>query len=192
MTLDEQFLSLILMALMGVWIGASFSVYQRFIHPQMRRRWILFLTDPLFWIAQAVLLFAFLLPVNDGQLRLYLILGAALGFSLYKALLEKSFMHVLERIIALVVRIGRFLAKTVYHLFLHPLYFLLKLVYILCRMTVSAVLKILVFLLILPIKILRGILWLILPEKWRINIQKRTVQIGQRIMKWVSFLTRHG
>ncbi|GGL64201.1 spore cortex biosynthesis protein YabQ [Sporolactobacillus putidus] len=189
MTLNEQFASLILMTLMGVWIGASFSIYQRFVHPPRRHRWILLLTDPLFWMIQAVLLFSFLLPVNQGQLRLYLILGAALGFSFYKVFIEKFFMHILDGIITVVVRIWRFFAKTVYHLFLYPLYFLLKLTYILCRMTVRIVLKFLFFLLILPMKILRGIFRMILPEKWLINIKKRTVQIEQRIMKWVSFLT---
>jgi spore cortex biosynthesis protein YabQ len=185
----NSFASLILMMLMGVWLGASFSVYQRFVRPRKKRHWILLFTDPLFWTIQAVLLFSLLLPVNQGRLRLYLILGVALGFSFYKSFLEKFFLYILEGIISAIVRIWRFVAKTVYHLFLYPLYFLLKLVYILCRMTVRIVLKILFFLLIFPMKILRGVLRLFLPEKWRIGIKKRTVQIQRQLMKWVSFLT---
>ncbi|RYL88191.1 spore cortex biosynthesis protein YabQ [Sporolactobacillus sp. THM7-4] len=190
MTLDEQFASLILMVLMGMWIGASFSIYQRFIHPRKGRRWILLLTDPLFWIAQAMLAFALLLIVNEGQLRLYLILAAALGFSAYKAMFERPFMFLLEGMISAVVQTWRILSKTLFHLIIYPVYCLLKLVYILCRMTVNTILQSFLFLLIFPLKIIRGILRMVLPERWLLSIKKWTIRTEQNIIKWISIVTR--
>ncbi|RYM04884.1 spore cortex biosynthesis protein YabQ [Sporolactobacillus sp. THM7-7] len=186
MTLHEQFVSLALMGGMGLWIGASFTVYQRFVHPRKGLRWILLITDSLFWIVQALLVFTFLFPVNEGQLRLYLFLAAALGFSLYKALFETPFLIVLNRMIAFIVFTWRTLAKTVYLLLIYPLYSLLKLVYILCKMTVSILVKCLIF----PLKIGRGLLRAVLPEKWQIGIDKRIPQIRQMVVRWTSIVMR--
>lgn len=190
MTLNEQFGSLGLMVLMGVWIGASFSIYQRFVHPRGKKRWILLATDPLFWIIQALLLFALLLPANEGVLRFYLFLGVALGFSFYKWILERPFLYFFDSILAVVVRLGRFIIKSVYILLLYPLYFLLKLVYRLCRMTVNAILKILLFLLLLPFKVLRGIVRLLLPGKWLVGMEKKMIGIRRKVMKWMAVITR--
>ncbi|EST10360.1 spore cortex biosynthesis protein YabQ [Sporolactobacillus laevolacticus] len=190
MTLQEQYVSLILMIAMGVWIGASFSVYQRYVHPRKGRRWILLISDPLFWIVQALLLFSLLLPVNEGQLRLYYFLGIALGYAFYKALLEKPFMFLFVKIVTAVVRTGRFIAKTVYQLLLYPLFYLLMLVYRLCRMTVSIVLKIVLFLLAIPLKILRGIIRLIVPDRWLIFLRNKGIQIEHKFRQWMTMLKR--
>lgn len=190
MTLEEQYVSLTLMIAMGVWFGASFSVYQHFVHPKKGRRWILLISDPLFWIVQAVLLFSLLLPVNEGQLRFYYFLGIALGFAFYKALLEKPFMRLFGKIVTMFVRTGRFTAKTVYHLLVYPLFFLLMLVYRLCRMTVTTLLKIALFLLAIPLKILRGVVRLILPDRSLLFLTKKRIQVQQKIIQWMSFLKR--
>ncbi|MCO7176937.1 spore cortex biosynthesis protein YabQ [Sporolactobacillus kofuensis] len=190
MTLHEQYVSLILMIVMGVWIGASFSVYQRYVHPGRGRRWLLLISDPLFWIVQALLLFALLMPVNEGQLRLYYFLGIALGFAFYKALLERPFMRLFNRVMTAIVRTGRFIAKTVYQLFLYPLFFLLMLAYRLCRMTVSVVLKILLFLLAIPLKILKGLIRLIVPNHWLIFLRDTGIRIRQKFRQWMSVLIK--
>lgn len=189
MTLEEQFQSLGLMIAMGVWIGASFSVYQYFIHPGRKARWILLIIDPVFWILQALLLFVLLLPVNEGRLRVYLFLGTALGFSVYMTFLEKPFMRFFDRIVAWIVRIARFAVKTVCRLLLDPLYFLLKLAYRLCKIIISIFLKTLLFLLVMPLKVLRGFLRVILPEKWLIDIEKRLIGIQTKVMKWLAFIS---
>ncbi|TGA96533.1 spore cortex biosynthesis protein YabQ [Sporolactobacillus shoreae] len=190
MTLNEQFGSLGLMVLMGVWIGASFSVYQRFIHPHGKKRWILFATDPVFWIIQALLLFALLLPLNEGVLRFYLFLGVALGFSFYKWILEKPFLYLFDGILAIIVQLGRLIGKSVTILLLYPLYFLLKLVYRLCRMTVNAILKILLFLLVLPLKIFWWMLRLFLPGKWVAGLEKKMIGARRLFVKWLTVITR--
>ncbi|MCQ2011243.1 spore cortex biosynthesis protein YabQ [Sporolactobacillus sp. STSJ-5] len=190
MTLEQQYVSLILMLAMGIWFGASFSVYQHFVHPKKGRRWILLISDPLFWIVQAVLLFSLLLPVNEGQLRLYYFLGIALGFAFYKALLEKPFMRLFGKIVAVTVRTGRFTAKTVYQLLIYPLFFLLMLVFRLCRMTVNTLLKILLFLLLIPLKILRGIVRLVLPDRAVVYLAKKRIWIQQKFNQWMSLFTK--
>ncbi|MET1250471.1 spore cortex biosynthesis protein YabQ [Sporolactobacillus sp. STCC-11] len=190
MTLEEQYVSLMLMIAMGVWFGASFSIYQYFVHPKKGRRWILLISDPLFWIVQALLLFSLLLPVNEGQLRFYYFLGILLGFACYKAILENAFMRLFGRIIAVIVRVGRFTAKTVYNLLIYPLFFLLMLAYRLCRMTVNTVLKVALFLISIPLKILRGVIRLIVPDQWLLFLIKKRIQIQQQFGKWVSRFTR--
>lgn len=189
MTLQEQFASLSLMITAGVWIGASLSVHQRFTRP-LRRRAALIPADILFWLVQAVLLFAVLLPVNEGVLRFYLFLGLALGFTFYKGLLEKPFLYGFDFLMSVLVRTWRLLAKCVFNLFLRPLYLLLKLIFRLCKMTVKAVLGIVLFLLILPLKFVRGLLHLILPDRWLLGIRKSMVQMRERLHSWMAFFKR--
>ncbi|RYL89832.1 spore cortex biosynthesis protein YabQ [Sporolactobacillus sp. Y61] len=189
MTLEDQFQSLGLMVLMGIWIGASFSVYHFFIRPEgKQRRILLLIADPLFWIMQALLLFSLLLPVNDGQLRLYLFLGILLGYSVYKALLEGPFMHGFIRLVAQIVQLWQFTAKTVRLLLLRPLFFLLKVVCKLCKMTLNTILRILLLLLNVPLKIIRGLLYLILPDKWLIRFRTEWVRFSRILMKGLAFL----
>lgn len=191
MTLQEQFASLSLMMAAGVWIGASFSVHQRFIRPLRRRRLVMILTDLLFWLVQAVLLFTLLLPVNEGVLRFYLFLGLALGFTFYKGLLEKSFIHSFDVVMSVLTRTWRLITKCVYNLFVRPLYLLLKLVFRLCKITVNAVLKIALFLLLLPLKFFRGILHLILPDKWLLGLRKLVIRVRQRLHSWMALFKGH-
>ncbi|MCL1632473.1 spore cortex biosynthesis protein YabQ [Sporolactobacillus sp. CPB3-1] len=190
MTLHQQSMSLMLMLVMGVWFGASFSVYQYFVHPKKKRRLLLLISDPIFWILQAVLLFALLLPVNQGQLRFYYFLAIALGFSFYKALIERPFMRFFGKCVATVVRTGRFIAKTVYHLLIYPLFFLLMLAYRLCRMTVYTLLKIMRFLFLIPLKLLRGVVRLIIPERLLIYAAKKRIRIQQKFRQWLSLLVK--
>ncbi|QAA21227.1 spore cortex biosynthesis protein YabQ [Sporolactobacillus terrae] len=190
MTLEEQYASLMLMIVMGIWFGASFSVYQHFVHPRKERRWILLISDPLFWIVQALLLFSFLLPMNEGQLRLYYFLAIALGFSFYKALLEKPFMRLFGKIVFMAVRTGRFTAKSVYRLLIYPIFFLLMLTYRLCRMTVNTAIRSVLFLLAVPLKLLRGIIRMILPDRFLLFVTKKQIQIRQKIGQWVSLLVK--
>jgi spore cortex biosynthesis protein YabQ len=191
MTLHEQFASLGLMVAAGIWIGACFSVHQRFTRPLYRRRIILALTDLLFWLVQAVLLFAVLLPVNEGVLRVYLFLGLALGYTFYKGLLEKFFLRSFDFMMSVIVRTCRLVAKCVFNLFVRPLYLLLKLTLRLCKMTVKAVLGTVLFLLLLPLKFLRGVIHLILPDKWLLSIKKSSAQFRERLHSWLTFFKRH-
>jgi spore cortex biosynthesis protein YabQ len=191
MTLQEQFASLSLMMAAGVWIGASFSVHQRLIRPLRRRLLTVILTDLLFWLVQALLLFTILLPVNEGVLRFYLFLGLALGFAFYKGLLEKPFLHLFDVVLSIFIRTWRLITKCVYNLLVRPLYLLLKLIFRLCKMTVNAVLKIVLFLLLLPLKLFRGILHLVLPDKWLLGMRKLIIRARQRLHSWMTLFKGH-
>ncbi|MCI1859086.1 MAG: spore cortex biosynthesis protein YabQ [Sporolactobacillus sp.] len=188
MTLSEQFGSLGLMILAGIFIGASFSVYRYIALPMQLR----LLIDPLFWAIQALLLFLFLLPVNEGELRLYLFLGAAFGFSFYQFALEKPFMRAFRSLLGIFGRIVRFTAKSVYRLLLYPLFFLLKLAFGLCRMTVNVILKCILFVLLVPLKLLRWFLRLLLPERWRLAAAMRLRSTRTKLNEWFAWIRRIG
>ncbi|WP_010632665.1 spore cortex biosynthesis protein YabQ [Sporolactobacillus vineae] len=191
MTLHEQFASLGLMVAAGIWIGACFSVHQRFTRLLRRRRVVLALADLLFWLVQAIVLFAVLLPVNEGVLRVYLFLGLALGYTFYKGLLEKTFLRSFDFMMSVLVRTCRLVAKCVFNLFVRPLYLLLKLTFRLCRMTVKAVLGTVLFLLLLPLKFFRGVIHLVLPDKWLLGVNKSAAQFRERLHSWMAFFRGH-
>lgn len=187
MTLDEQFATLAAMILMGAGIGVFFTVYQRFA---VKNRLILLITDALFWIVQAFLVFAVLLPVNEGRIRLYLFFALALGFSMYQALFASLFLTILNRAIDLAARTGRLLRLTLRRLLINPLFVLLKLVFKMCSIILNGLLKCFLFPFILCLKFFRGVLHLVVPARWLRKCGRLADRLRESSGKWLSIIKK--
>lgn len=193
MTLKEQFLSLIAMAGMGIWLGASLTTYHRFLPSRKVWRWILLFTDLLFWGLQALIVFYVLLYVNQGTIRFYLFLAIAIGFSAYKGVLETTYNKFLNWLIRLFVGLARFLKKIVILFLVQPFLTLLKLSLALVKMLSRVLLGILLFVGVViytPIKwVGRLLLWLI-PKSWTTKVIQILTNIKNLFIKFKAFFAR--
>jgi len=193
MTLNEQFLSLIAMAGMGIWLGASLTTYHRFLPSRKVWRWVLLFTDLLFWGVQALIVFYVLLYVNQGTIRFYLFLAIAVGFSAYKGLLETTYNKFLNWVIRLFVGMARFLKKIVILFFVQPFLTLLKLCLALVKMIGRVLLGIVLVIgvaLFTPIKwIGRLLLWLI-PNSWTTKVIQFLTNVKTFFINVKAFFVR--
>ena len=188
MTLTEQFSTMIAMTAMGGWIGAALTIYHRFIHPKKRWQWVMILTDILFWMIQGLFVFLILLHVNEGEIRFYIYLALALGFSTYKALIEKGFEKCLEFVIRMIRSTALFIGRAISLCIIQPTFALLKVVYFLSKMVGRIFLMVLLFLLSAIILPLKWVLRLMIPKKWRewvkAFIERSKTFMGKWLRKW--------
>ncbi|MGG0739894.1 spore cortex biosynthesis protein YabQ [Niallia taxi] len=182
MTLSTQFMTMLAMVGMGLFFGISLDTYQFFLKRAERKRIIVFFHDLLFWVLQGLLMFYVLFLVNQGEIRIYLILALLLGFAAYQALLKSIYLSFLKLIISVSVRFYQLTVKLVVNLIYKPiktlLLFLVSVVIFLLKglmALVNGVIRVLRFILkviLLPLKWLLSLIWLILPKKVKLNVDK--------------------
>ncbi|KXZ17414.1 spore coat protein [Bacillus nakamurai] len=192
MTLTTQFYTMLAMAGMGAWLGASLDTYRLFVIRAKTARWLLFIHDILFWIVQGLLFFYVLLNVNEGELRIYIFLAVLLGIATYQSLCKRMYIKILKFTIHLAVSLYQFAKKLIQNVLFRPVVGLFKLViglaaflslysYRMIAFFVLCLYKIMKFLLYPLYFLLKQILKL-LPEKWRLTF-KRYFQKGAGFLK---------
>lgn len=130
MNLSVQLTTMIMMGVMGIWIGLAVDTYGRFFY-RGGNRWrpVQIAGDLLFWFVQGLLVFFVLLQVNDGDLRIYIFLALFCGYAAYKSLLQSLYRRLLESVIRMACGTYRVLRRAVVLFIIRPLQFVLKLVY---------------------------------------------------------------
>ncbi|EDL63273.1 spore cortex biosynthesis protein YabQ [Bacillus sp. SG-1] len=127
MTLSVQFYTMLAMVGMGSVFGATLDTYNRFLNRKIRKRWLVFLNDVLFWILQALFIFYILFSVNFGEVRFYIFVALLCGFAGYQALLKEPYKKLLEKIIQGCISFYKFLVKMITHLVYSPIKWLVLL-----------------------------------------------------------------
>ncbi|MCT2346782.1 spore cortex biosynthesis protein YabQ [Niallia taxi] len=203
MTLSTQFMTMLAMVGMGLFFGISLDTYQFFLKRAERKRIIVFFHDLLFWVLQGLLMFYVLFLVNQGEIRIYLILALLLGFAAYQALLKSIYLSFLKLIISVSVRFYQLTVKLVVNLIYKPiktlLLFLVSVVIFLLKglmALVNGVIRVLRFILkvvLLPLKWLLSLIWLILPKKVKLNVDKYSgklagyyTMIKKYVKEWIK------
>lgn len=186
MTLTEQFTTMIAMFAMGVWIGVGLSTYHRFLRPSKRRRWLLVIADILFWMIQGALIFLVLLNVNEGEIRFYIFLALACGYSAYKALLQTLYEKCLEAVIQAFLAVTRFIGRVFYLILVQPIYLLLKFFYYLGKLLFRVLFSVLLFV-YFPFKWLFR--WLI-PSSWKTAVRRFYRSIKRSFMKGLKWFKK--
>ncbi len=102
-TISGQLLELLKAAGMGVLLGLYYDVYRvaRIVMRPSAR--VVFWQDMAFFSTASVLTFLFLMTVNGGRLRIYLLLGLLVGFAVYYLTVGRlvvRFADVVTRVIA--------------------------------------------------------------------------------------------
>ncbi|OES44067.1 spore cortex biosynthesis protein YabQ [Domibacillus iocasae] len=132
MSLGTQFETAIAMIGMGICFGLMVEIYQR-IRP--KKKGAVFLTDVLFWINYAVLLFASLYHVNDGIVRLSFFLFWLAGCMMYITGLRRFILPLVDGLFFCI----RFLYRLIYGMIrlvlVIPILFTAKCILSLARMS---------------------------------------------------------
>ncbi|MCP3764509.1 spore cortex biosynthesis protein YabQ [Domibacillus sp. A3M-37] len=132
MSLGTQFDTAIAMLGMGICFGLMAEIYHR-IRPKTKG--VVFLTDVLFWINYAVLLFVSLYYVNDGIVRLSFFLFWLAGCMMYITGLRRFILPLVDGLFFCI----RFLYRVVYGIirifFVIPILFIAKCTLSLARMS---------------------------------------------------------
>ncbi|MBU8908439.1 spore cortex biosynthesis protein YabQ [Desertibacillus haloalkaliphilus] len=145
MSLTVQLSTMIAMSAMGVWLGAAIDTYGRFAKQRRSFHWLVAVNDLLFWLIQGLLVFYVLLQVNQGEMRFYVLLALICGYAGYQALFRNYYQALLERLIRFAILTFRFIRSVIIVLFIRPIKWLLKLLYSLCMMVITATVAVLVF-----------------------------------------------
>jgi spore cortex biosynthesis protein YabQ len=131
MSLTTQFFTMLSMIGIGGWLGATFDTYARLWNRSKKARWIVFISDVLFWIVQALLTFYVLLLVNNGEIRFYIFLALLCGYAAYQSLFKTTYLKILEFFIRIVVSIYRFIIRLFHYFVILPLRLIYRFIVIL-------------------------------------------------------------
>lgn len=198
MSLSTQLATMLAMVGMGGWIGMALDTYGRVFRKKSQRMWLVFMTDILFWIVQALLIFYVLYLVNNGEVGFYIILAIVCGFSAYQSLFKTIYMHILERLLSLIKWVYRLVKRIVTIFLIKPIVFIFtglfqialwigKGMYILIRAILRIIYRLLIFFL-RPFFHFAKYLWNFLPESFRIRVTAFFKTIKNISVKTVQFI----
>ena len=120
MSLEVQFLTLGSVALAGIGMGAVFDGWRVAARELNAGRTWVPVFDLLYWLLAAAVVFRVLLAVNEGEVRLPLILGFFIGLAFYFWLLSDPVVRLYRLLAAAVRRIFRFAVRTADVLVVRP------------------------------------------------------------------------
>ncbi len=168
MSLTVQFSTMFAMALTGVWIGAGFDTFNRFLQRNKRKRWFVFCNDILFWVVQALIVFFVLFTVNEGELRFYIFAALLCGYAAYQALMKRLFMNLLEKMISFGERIISITVSMYTVLVARPVQWLAQAIvaiFLFFLHIVGAVILFLLKVIVTPLKWSKVLVWRLTPVK---------------------------
>jgi len=203
MTLSVQFMTMLAMVGIGLFFGISLDTYQYFLKRPVRKRIIVFFHDLLFWIFQALLLFYVLFLVNQGEVRIYIILALLLGFAIYQALFKSVYIRLLKLVISISIRFYHLIVKLLINLIYKPIksfiFLLISIVVFLYKglmalaITTVRVLSFILKIIFLPVKWLFSLVWLMLPKQGKKSVEKFSGKMAgyfHKIKKyWITWIT---
>lgn len=168
MSLDTQFLTMLMMIAGGVYIGMALDSYREFEKLMKRRRLLTIMFEILFWILQGMILFYLLFIVNYGELRLYIFLAILCGFAAYQALLKEKYLFIFHKVIHFIQRCIQLCQKFIHFFIIQPVRTCYKIIKALVLWLISSILTLLylVFkILIWPLRLIGSLLWALTPNK---------------------------
>ena len=168
------------MLAMGACLGASLDTYGKLTYQPRSFSWVVAIRDFLFWCVHALLIFYVLYQSNMGELRFYVFAALLCGYATYRALLQSVFNYLLDRLIALVVGIIRFIKKSLYYMFIKPIKWILYLISSFCMIVLTIVWKIC---LVLFSFVWKPVWWLIRPIVRWINGTKQWQRVKPFLIK---------
>lgn len=176
MSLSVQFETMMAMAAMGIWIGASIDTYGRFFPRRKRWNFLRIVNDVVFWLIQGLLVFYILLHINKGDVRIYIFLALFCGYAAYQGLLRSLYTRLLDTLIRSGMAVLRFVKRTINLLLFRPIKMLLQLLYSLGKIMARMLLAIMLF---AAAVVWRPVKWLI-PEAFLQQLKKTAVFLKKR------------
>lgn len=168
MSLDVQFMTMLVMIVGGIYLGLAKDTLRRFAPLWDSSVFLKYGIEISFWFMQTVILYYVLFLVNAGELRLILFVALFLGFSMYQALFSRVYVKILELFIRIGKRVFLKIKQIVIFLFIRPVQFLFRVLkkclwFIL--MGVGAVLLFLLKMVYSPVRWIGKRLYALLPSE---------------------------
>ncbi|SKA95437.1 spore cortex biosynthesis protein YabQ [Caloramator quimbayensis] len=102
-------------ALAGIIIGIMFDVYRILRGFNNPNKFITAISDLLFWILAAIVVFIFFFHTNNGELRYYTFVGIIIGIFLYFKLFSRGILKTLRFIIYYFIKFIRILVILIFY-----------------------------------------------------------------------------
>ncbi len=116
----EQLYSFLIFTLVGVIISIIFDIFRilrkTFKTPDM----ITYIEDILFWIITGFIILSSIFLFNNGELRLYIFIGMAIGILLYMLFISKYFI----KINVFIINVIKNIINKILHILLKPIKFI--------------------------------------------------------------------
>ncbi|AOZ88607.1 spore cortex biosynthesis protein YabQ [Bacillus xiamenensis] len=200
MTLTVQFYTMLSMAAMGIWLGASLDTYKLFVNREKTAKWLLVIHDLIFWMVQGLLFFYVLLLTNEGEFRFYIFLAVALGFSMYQALMKQLYISILKFMMMCINQTVLVLKRLIMLIVFQPIRWIVTLVISAILFLFHSLLRLVHFTFRLVWKVLSivcyPLIWLLnvtiihrIPEKWRTSL-RLFFSKGAGILQGIKKLSR--
>lgn len=183
MTLTVQFMSMLSMAAMGIWLGAAIDTYSRFVGKRHSFDSRTALLDLSFWAVQAILIFYILYRVNFGEVRIFVFIALLLGYAMYQALFKSFYNHALEGLITFFMKLFSFILYVLKILILIPIKWLLHICRRLAMMIVLTLWSLVFYLLVKPIYFILSLLGVVKVLKKGQPIYEKIKGFCSRLMK---------
>ncbi|MFC4600585.1 spore cortex biosynthesis protein YabQ [Cohnella hongkongensis] len=127
MNAAAQGMTIATMMLCGLAMGLAFDVYRVASHRFHVARWLLPALDAAYWAAATLGVFAVLLAVNQGEVRMYVFLGLGIGVTGYFGLLSPWMVRFTGKLIDVMKRLFLLVWKLVHTLLFVPAFGIVRL-----------------------------------------------------------------
>lgn len=139
MNLEQQFTSLLIMILSSLCIGVFFDGFRVLKGKMYFPKIIVFLIDIGFGVFSALLVFYFLIWVNDGQLRGVMVLTFFIGLFIYYLTLSKSIVRIWGIFYSILSQLIKTIYKIIDFTILRPITSIYKLLVIILTFIISII-----------------------------------------------------
>lgn len=96
---ENQAYLFLVFSLTGIFIGCLFDIFRVLRKVFKTSDFITYIEDFLFWILTGIIILYTIWYFNDGEIRLYLLLGLAMGIIIYILTISSIFFRILFNII---------------------------------------------------------------------------------------------
>jgi spore cortex biosynthesis protein YabQ len=187
-TLQVQFVTMMLMFSSGLLLGMLFDVF-RVLSAKLRLpRWTLPLADIFYWIVATILVFRVLIYSNEGQVRVFVFLGILIGICFYFAFLSVWTIRLTLLMIRIVVGLYHFVRRMLHVLLIKPILAVYRLIVLFLGFLVAVAIFLYKIMIQLLYPLWRLLLWIVRPLKKYVVVPVWLTSLWGKVSKWLRKL----
>ncbi len=175
MSLSVQFATMGLMLASGIGIGLLFDLYRVLAHELRIPRWLIPLFDLAYWVIATIFVFRMLFIGNFGQVRVFVFLGLAVGYTVYFLGLSRSSVKMIRMVLRAIEALIQFVIRCVEILIIRPFRMFVRVV----RFLLGIVTAVAMFL-------YKVVIQLLYPLRLLLRFVGRAVRPYAKLPRWVK------
>lgn len=106
-TVASQLTIFLFSAILGAALGGIYDAIRVFNAVVKENLVRIFVQDVLYFIISAVITFVYMLVVNGGEIRVYIVVGEAVGWLIYRATVGKFIYKIVLKVVEFAIKIAR-------------------------------------------------------------------------------------